>query len=112
MSLVDTDVIDYTDGTLSDTQTADKCLMAYFIDAQQSDQLGFNTLLARYYDPIIDMMNRLKVVNCYMRLTKRDMRMLDFNRLKYVKFFDNYFYLNKVEQYIEGKSSLVQLIRL
>lgn len=112
MSLLDTDVIDYTDGTLSDTKTADKCLMAYFIDAQQSDQLGFNTLLARYYDPIIDMMNRLKVLNCYMRLTKRDIRTLDFNKLKYIKYFDNYFYLNKVEQYIEGRSSLVQLIRL
>lgn len=106
------DPINYTDGTNTVSSDSSNYLMAYFGDPTQSYNLTFQYLIPTYYQEIILMLIRLKVLYCYMRLTEKDIQELDFLLLKYIGDKDNYFYLNRVEDYIEGQSAQCQLIRI
>jgi len=76
--------------------------------------LGFDQLIPLYYQPIIDMFTKTKVVTAYLNLTPVDIQSLDFNTPKKLinqRMNDN-FYLLKVSNYKAGQSTKCTFIRL
>jgi hypothetical protein len=106
------DFINYTDGISTLAQGTNNYPMAYFSDPIESYNLTWQYLLETYYSELQNMLVNLKSITCLMRLSDTDIKNLDFLKLKYVKLFGNYFYLNLVEDYISGQSAKVQLIRM
>ena len=104
--------INYTDGTTISASGTTGYPMAYFADNLEPYNLTWQYLLENYYKELQEMLVNLKSITCLMRLTDADIANLDFLKLKYVKLFGNYFYLNLVEDYISGQSAKVQLIRM
>lgn len=102
----------YVDGVNTVDQNVYFSPMAYFADASMAYNLTFNYLISNYYQELQNMLSQLKVVSCLMRLSDADISKLNFLTLKYVQYFGNYFYLNKIEDYISGDSANVQLIRM
>lgn len=122
ISYYDSSTIEYTDGVTTTTVAKNENIMAYFVDGQQNEvnaspalngfgDLDMNTILNDYYGALRSILFRCKSVTCYMNLTKKDIRTLDFLTPKHVQFFGNNFYLNTVS-YVEGQSSQVNLIRM
>lgn len=112
LSSIQTWEVEYTDGVDSQSEIMSNCLMAYFVDPMQPYDLSFERLLGNYYGVLSRMLNRLKVVNCFIRLTQKDIREINFLKPKYIEYFGNKFYLNQVSQYIEGRSTQCTLIRM
>ena len=123
VSDTDTSNLVYHDGTYISGDPAGlvnvqktKALMAYFIDPVQQEygrgDMNLESIAADYYKEFSRMLQRGKSVLCYLYLTKADIRNLNFDTPKHVRFFGNNFYLNEVIQYQEGKSTQVNLIRM
>lgn len=108
----DNENITYTDGENNLDIDSKKCLIAWFADPAQTYQLNFNYLIPTYWREFVQMLARLKVVECYMNLSDLDILELDFLTLKYIGHFDNDFYLNVVEEYLQGQSTKCRLIRM
>lgn len=106
------DNIAYTDGVSTVGSNTDDYPMAYFSDGTQAYNLTFQYLISTYYPELKNMLNQLKSVECLIRLNDVDINKLDFLKLKYIEYFGNYFYLNKVNEYISGQSVSCQLIRM
>lgn len=104
--------VDYTDGININSFNTKEIPLAYFADSEQVHQLTFQYLIANYYKEVINMLNQLKVVTCLINLSELDILQLDFLTLKYIEYFGNHFYLNKVNDYVEGKSTSCDLIRM
>ncbi len=76
--------------------------------------LGFDQLIPLYYQPIIDMFTKTKVVTAYLDLSPVDILNLDFSKPKKLineRMNDN-FYLLKVSNYKAGQSTKCTFIRL
>lgn len=102
----------YTDGVSSLNANSKTTPVAYFSDITQPYNLTFQYLLFKYYPELINMLKNLKVLECMMNLSETDILKLNFLLLKYIENYGNHFYLNKVEDYIQGVSSRCQLIRM
>lgn len=109
------ETITFTDGDNESTQEVTTALLAYFKDGERGYlQLGGETLLSRYYSEIQEMVRQLKYVTCYMNLDITDVgsHELDFTKPVYIEYFGNYFYLNRIENFISGQSTLCHFIRI
>lgn len=105
--------INYTDGENVLSIDYSNCLIAWFSDPVQAYQLHFNYIIQTYWSEFVRMLNQLKVVECFIRLTDLDIVQLNFLTLKYISYFNNYFYLTAVEEYIQGgQSTKCNLIRM
>lgn len=87
--------------------------VAYFNELSQDRNLTFKSdLQPNNYTELIQALDRCKIVRAYFYLKAADIQNLDFFRQIYVEYFNCMFYVNVVEQYIEGRSTLVELVRL
>jgi hypothetical protein len=87
--------------------------VAYFNDPGQQFNLSFdNNLKDSNYTELINALDKCKIVRAYFYLTETDVQNLDFFRQVYVEYFGDMFYVNIVEEYQAGKSTLVELVRL
>jgi len=87
----------------------------YFIDAQQSFNLGFeNNLLPNYYDLLTNVLSRVKILRLSVRLNAVDVANLDFTKPVWIKKFESYFYISSIKgfTYTESKSTLVELVKI
>jgi len=75
-------------------------------------KLSFDDILADYYAPLANIINRIVVVKASLWLNDIDIANLDFTKLVYIKQLSNYFIINKVEQYITGQITTVELVRV
>ncbi len=104
--------VSFTDGVSTSSPLSLVVPIAYFSDSSQSYNISWQYLFQTYYLELQNMLKQLKVVSCLVNLTEKDIQELDFLKLKYFEQFGNHFYLNKVEDYQQGKSSMCQLIRM
>lgn len=106
-----------TDWTINDTITSDITTSTYpyiyFIDDSKPHSLSFgNDLIANNYTELISSLQKCKIVRAYFNLSPVDIQNLDFFKPIYVSYFGQNFYLNRVEQYQENKTTLCELVRL
>lgn len=101
--------VKFKDDVLS-TNTTSNIPFCYFIG--WSPHLRFDGLIYDHYSSLLQMLTDTKVLTAYFNLTPQDIQELDFFRPVYISKYSEYFYINKVVNYIKGKPTKVELIRL
>lgn len=84
--------------------------VAYFNDNAYTVQTGFQYFLDTYYKVYADAINTNKTVKRFYNLTERDI--FEYDPFKII--FDNgeYFYINKIENFVPGKPTRVDMLRI
>lgn len=72
----------------------------------------FPEIIQNYYQPISKILDRSIKVTVEMWLTDDDVINFDFKKRYYIKQLGNYFIVNKINNYITGKPTKVELIRV
>lgn len=85
---------------------------AYFTEAGNNNSLDFPTIINRFYQTVIDMNVKAKTIECLMNLNIKDVNNYDPFTPVYISFFNNYFYWQKLSNYVKGKKTSVQLIKI
>jgi hypothetical protein len=93
--------------------TTKEYFKTYFIDGNEASSLGFNnSLIEENYLELIDSLQRAKIVTIELLLTATDVANFDFAVPVYFRQFAAYFYVNKISNWIDGKSCKVELVRI
>lgn len=105
--------VTYTDGTTNTIVSTDIPL-TWFIDADKNYNAGFSTNLLDYSVDLINILQRLKIVKCEIRLNILDIINLNYFYPIYIDEFNSYFFLSKISQfdYTSNDSTSVELIKL
>lgn len=76
--------------------------------------ITFDKVIPKRYGLIKDVMNRTKVVNALFRLKPNDVYNIDYSIPLYVKYFNEYFFINEIKQFnfTTPQSTMVELIRI
>lgn len=75
------------------------------------DSINYQNEIDTNYTEVTDMLNDHKIIASNFNLNTIDIYNIDFFKLKYIKQLGQYFYLNKVSNYRNGKVTKVELIR-
>lgn len=74
--------------------------------------IGFNFALNTYYKYLNFILENYKELNCFMILSSNDIANIDYRKPVYIQQFNSLFYLQKVNDWTEGKPSKVELLKL
>jgi len=75
-------------------------------------RLKFSEIIANYYNPLQRILDKTLLVNAEMWLTDSDITNIDFKKLYYIEQLSNYFILNKISNYVSGKPTKVELLKV
>lgn len=90
----------------------DDLTFAYFAEAGNNDSLDFPTLITRFYQTIIDMNDRGKTLELNVNLKIKDVINYDPFKPVYIQSEGNYFYWEKLGNYVKDKLTKCKFIRL
>ena len=91
----------------------DNCPFAYFNDNQQSIQLGFDAYaLYNYHRWLNYIFDNFKVLTCQMKLDATDINTIDTLMPIYLEYYNSYFLLNRIYDWVNGEISKVELLKL
>jgi hypothetical protein len=90
----------------------DDLTFAYFAEAGNDDSLDFPTLIDRFYQTVIDMNDKGKSIECSVNLNIRDVVNYDPLTPVYIQHFGNYFYWEKLSNYVKGKLTKCKFIKI
>jgi hypothetical protein len=100
----------YDDGVVSSVVINNNLPMANFI--YQGAGLDFGSLLEEYYPGLIYILDKVKILKGTFYLTAKDVATLDFFKPVYLQQTGQYYYINKINEFIEGTLTEVELIKL
>jgi hypothetical protein len=103
-------ILNYTDGTTTVEVTNAK--IAYFVDPLQGYDLSFQFIINEHYQTLVRVLTKTKIVDAYFKLSDNDFKNIDFFEPIYIEYFGNYFYLNQGTNYISGRLTSCELVRL
>lgn len=75
-------------------------------------ELTYNFIKSKYYNIYASTLNRFQRVSAVMKLNEIDIYNLDFFKLYYIDELADYFYINKVSGFKNGKLTKVDLVRI
>lgn len=75
-------------------------------------KLSFSDIINSYYTPLQSILEKALIINAELYLTDSDIVNFDFRRLYYIDAFSSYFMVNKINNYIPGKLTRCELIRV
>lgn len=75
-------------------------------------KLSFADILQDYYEPLMRILDKAQIVTAELWLSDADMVQLDFSKLYYIEQLSSHFILNKVNNYIPGKVTNCELVRV
>lgn len=90
----------------------DDVTFAYFTEAGNTDSLDFPNLINRFYQPIVDMNFRAKSVEFDVNLKIKDVVNYDPFIPVYIESEGNYFYWEKLGNYVKDKLTKCKFIRI
>jgi hypothetical protein len=102
----------YRAGSSPENLPTDDLTFAYFAEAGNNDSLDFPTLISRFYQTVIDMNVKGKTVDCKLNLNIKDVQNYDPFKPVYIEHFGNYFYWEKLSNYVKDKLTKVKLIKI
>lgn len=103
--------INFVDG--SGNQVVNNMKVGYFKDPDEINNLGFdNNVLVQFYSGFITMLQNFEGAKPSLLLSQRDIEGLDLTIPVYFKQYGAHFLINKIENYINGASVPVELIRI
>lgn len=74
--------------------------------------LTFEEIITKYYSPLQRVLEKTIIVNAEIWLTDTDIVNFDFKKLYYIEQLSNYFIVNKINNYVSGNPTKVELIRV
>lgn len=84
----------------------------YFVDDELNNLAFGNSLIQENYLELIASLQKTKIVTVELRLNATDVANFDFSIPVYFRQFAAYFYVNKISNWIDGKSCKVELLRI
>ena len=90
----------------------DDLTFAYFAEAGNTDSLDFPTLISRFYQTIIDMTDRGKTVDANVNLNISDVINYDPLTPVYISSLGNYFYWEKLNNYVKDKLTKCKFVKI
>lgn len=75
-------------------------------------RLSFEDVVSDYYLPLQQLLNKAIIVNAELYLNDSDVVNVDFSRLVYIEQLGNYYLVNKIPNYVKGKVTKVELVRV
>jgi len=85
---------------------------AGFVWVENFSRLSYSNVIQDYYTPIAGILNKSIAIKATMQLNKLDIVNFDFKKLYYIDQLSNYFIVNKINNYIPGKLTKVDLTRV
>lgn len=76
------------------------------------NNLKFQQIIDTYYPSVKSIIDKSKVISCDFNLNESDISNFDFKKLIYLKQFGSYYLVNKISNYISGKSTKVELLEV
>ena len=83
-----------------------------FYYRESYNKLPFQDIMQEYYAPLQKILQNAQLVTAELWLTDTDIANLDFKKLVYIEQLGSYFLLNKVNNYIPGKITQCELVRV
>lgn len=104
----------YVDGVGGSLQSSASIPLTYFIDDGENDSLGFDrNLLNQEWNKFVNnIMNNFKQIDASFRLSIKDVHNFDFFKPWYFAQYSNYFYVNKIKDFIKNRLTGVELIKM
>lgn len=75
-------------------------------------KLSFPEILQEYYGPLQNILTNATIVTAELWLTDHDVANFDFKKLYYIEQLSNYYLVNKINNYIPGKTTKCELIKV
>jgi len=75
-------------------------------------KLPFSDVVQDFYDPLKQILDKACIITAEIWLTDVDITAIDFKKLYYIEQLASYFTLNKIENYIPGKVTKCELVRV
>lgn len=85
---------------------------ASFYYRETFQKLSFDEIIKDYYLPLKQILDRSTIVNTEVWLTDTDIVNFDFKKLYYIKQLSNYYIVNKINNYISGRVTKCEMIRV
>lgn len=104
----------YTNGT-TNTLITTNIPITWFINPAKAFSLGFGiNLVPLFWQGLIDVLDKTKIVSANIRLNAVDINQLDFLIPVYIRQYNSFFYISKIQNYRYGsaESTLVELVKL
>lgn len=76
------------------------------------NRLSFPEIVQDYYTPIQQILNRSTIVTAELFLNDVDVANIDFKKLYYFKQLSNYYIINKINNYTQGRTTKCELVRV
>lgn len=74
--------------------------------------LKFNEVIAAYYTPLQNILNKAVIITAELWLKDIDIANFDFRKLYYIEQLSNYYLVNKINDYIPGRVTKCDLVRV
>ena len=107
--------IEVADGTLSIDGVGGENKTPFPIGAMRAtfpDSLGWESITSTYYKNILDAFQSPQVIQAWFNLPVAVFNELDFMRPIYIKEFNAFYYLNKIEQFKLDNKTRLELVRI
>jgi hypothetical protein len=75
-------------------------------------KLNFNDIVQDYYKPVKQILDKSMVVTAELYLQENDVANFDFRKLYYIEQLGNYFIMNKINNFVPGKATKCELVRV
>ncbi|QEE50108.1 hypothetical protein FUA48_11110 [Flavobacterium alkalisoli] len=75
-------------------------------------KLSFSDIINTYYTPLQSILEKALIVNAELYLTDSDISNFDFKKLYYIDALSSYFMVNKINNYIPGRLTKCELVRV
>lgn len=97
------------DGTQAITNQAQ---VPWFSRPDKTPNLDFTNLIDAHFNVLQSMLDETKVVRASFNLTANDVEDFNFNVPVYISAFNSYFYVQRIEKFVPGRVTVVDLIRI
>ncbi len=102
----------FTDDGTNYTLT-NQVALCHFIDSSQTSSLGFGSnVIANFYQWLTNILDDTIAVDQTMKLSYKDIAELDFSKPVYFTQHNAFFYINKISNFIRGKLTKAQFIKI
>lgn len=90
----------------------DESVASNFYYRESYYKLPFSDIIQDYYGPFQQILNKAQMVTAELWLKDTDIVNFDFSKLYYIKQLSSYFLVNKINNYVPGKVTKCELIRV
>lgn len=104
--------VEYHQGNTNDVLTTKDNIPFTYFNFYGLNGLGFDAVFEQYYAEYKHTLQQSKLLEVSVRLNENDVQDFDFFVPIYIGKYGQYFRVNKIQNYVDGQNTIVELIRL